>query len=257
MNGNKMNSQIDEFYIGYSKTIPKKIRKFLLIVIPSLVGFMIILGIIFPLIHNQFTTGKYTGFQEFEGLLVEQPIPHLVVPRPGKKDAENGYSRYILAATSKRSVSPQVLELAGNWVKLRAIPVFRDNLTLLAVSSKTPPEILEPPSPENLMPPEGKSLGNYTLTGEIVDTKCYLGVMNPGHTKTHRECAIRCISGGVPPTLRVENQAGDIIYFLLVNSQGNSLNPHILDIVGDPVQITGEVVKYGDLLVLTGMPEKI
>jgi hypothetical protein len=28
-----------------------------------------------------------------------------------------------------------------------------------------------------------------TLTGEIVDSKCYLGVMNPGQGKVHRDCA--------------------------------------------------------------------
>jgi hypothetical protein len=79
--------------------------------------------------------------------------------------------------------------------------------------------------------------------------------MNPGQTKTHRECAIRCISGGVPPTLRVENQSGDIIYFLLVDSQGNTVNSRILDIIADPVSVTGEVVQYGDLFVLKADPD--
>jgi len=43
------------------------------------------------------------------------------------------------------------------------------------------------------------SLGTQTLVGEIVDSKCFLGVMNPGQLTTHRACAIRCISGGVRP----------------------------------------------------------
>jgi hypothetical protein len=47
------------------------------------------------------------------------------------------------------------------------------------------------------------SLGTQTLIGEIVDSKCYLGVMNPGALIPHRACAIRCISGGIPPVLLV------------------------------------------------------
>lgn len=256
MSTNNTNSANDEFYIGYSN-IPRSIRKFLWVFIPGLVALIVILGLALPVLHNQFTDGRYTGFQEFEGLLIDKPIPHLVVPRDGRINEENGYSRFILASTRKSSVSSDVLKLAGNWVKLRAIPVFRDNMTLLAVSTKTPPEVIDSPALETPPSLTGKSLGNYTLQGEIVDTKCYLGVMNPGHTKTHKECAIRCISGGVPPTLRIRNQEGNIYYFLLVDSQGNALNRNILNLVGDRIQVTGEVLQYGDLFVLKGKPERV
>ena len=42
-------------------------------------------------------------------------------------------------------------------------------------------------------------LDTFTLIGEIVDSKRYLGVMNPGNGKVHRDCAVRCLSGGIPP----------------------------------------------------------
>lgn len=51
-------------------------------------------------------------------------------------------------------------------------------------------------------------LGETTLKGEIVDSKCYLGVMNPGNLKAHRACAINCIQGGVPPVLLVRDGGG-------------------------------------------------
>jgi hypothetical protein len=41
------------------------------------------------------------------------------------------------------------------------------------------------------------------------------------------------------------------------NTIENSLNSRILELIADPVQITGEVVQYGDLFVLKGIPEKI
>lgn len=39
-----------------------------------------------------------------------------------------------------------------------------------------------------------------TLEDEIIDPKCYFGVI-PGKGKIHRSCAIRCISDGIPPVL--------------------------------------------------------
>src|SRR5947207_1819862 len=93
-------------------------------------------------------------------------------------------------------------------------------------------------------------LGRRTLVGEIVDSKCFLGVMNPGQLTPHRACAIRCISGGVPPVLVVRQKNGPAIYLLLVASDGKP----VLDIVAEPVEITGEVEREGDLLILRADP---
>ena len=243
-------STTDEFYQGYSPTIPPRIRRFLLILIPLLVVIVVVLSIVLPSVHNQYSTGSYTGFREYEGLLLDKPVPHLMIPRQGNTSSDNAYSRYVLAGTRKTSVDPKILEFAGNWVKLKGLPVFRDGMTLLAVSAKATPEIIEPPQNQSLSIPQGKTLGNYTLAGEIVDTKCYLGVMKPGQLKVHRDCAIRCISGGVPPSLRVVDASGNLEYFLLVDSDSKAVNSRILDIIADPVAVTGEVVQYGDLFVL-------
>ncbi len=62
-------------------------------------------------------------------------------------------------------------------------------------------------------------LGAVTLTGEIVDTKCHLGVMNPGEGKVHRDCAVRCISGGAPPVSGAD-QEGDTRLLLLTGADG-------------------------------------
>jgi len=82
-----------------------------------------------------------------------------------------------------------------------------------------------------------------------------LGVMKPGQLKTHRDCAIRCISGGVPPSLRVVGTSGNIEHFLLVDSHSNAVNSQILDVVADPISVTGEVIQYGDMFLLKADPE--
>ena len=93
-------------------------------------------------------------------------------------------------------------------------------------------------------------LGRMTLVGEVVDSKCHFGVMKPGRSKPHRACAIRCISGGIPPVLRVEDEAGKVEYFLLVAADGSSLTMNVLDLVAEAVEITGNVSRLGDRLLL-------
>ena len=108
-------------------------------------------------------------------------------------------------------------------------------------------------SPSALLP-STIPLGRQTLVGEIVDSKCFLGVMNPGQLTPHRACAIRCISGGVPPVLLVRQKDGPAIYLLLVSSDGKPVNKQVLDLVAEPVEITGEVDRQGELLILKADP---
>ena len=99
-----------------------------------------------------------------------------------------------------------------------------------------------------------RKLGKQTFVGEIVDSKCFLGVMNPGQLTPHRACAIRCISGGAPPVLLVRQKDGPAIYLLLVSADGQAVNKQVLDVVAEPVEITGEVERQGDMLVLRSDP---
>ena len=98
------------------------------------------------------------------------------------------------------------------------------------------------------------ALGSYTLRGEIVDSKCFLGVMKPGRRKPHRACATRCISGGVPPIFFVETVAGEHDFLLLVDEAGAPVNDRVLDLVAEPLEITGEVRRHGAHLVLAADP---
>jgi hypothetical protein len=102
--------------------------------------------------------------------------------------------------------------------------------------------------------PQAMAIGKQTLVGEIVDSKCFLGVMNPGQFTPHRACAIRCISGGVPPVLLVRQKDGPAIYLLLVSADGKPVNRQVLDLIAEPVEITGDVERQGELLILRADP---
>src|SRR6266496_5186212 len=94
-----------------------------------------------------------------------------------------------------------------------------------------------------------RDLGEVTVTGEIVDSKCYLGVMNPGQGKVHRDCAARCLSGGTPPLLvgtdGVTTNAHE--QFLLVGLDGRALGRDVLrEFIAEPITIRGELLKIGE-----------
>jgi hypothetical protein len=91
---------------------------------------------------------------------------------------------------------------------------------------------------------------HVALKGEIIDPKCYLGAMKPGGGKTHKACAMLCISGGVPPMLVTRDAAGNETFYLLVTEAGGVANERVLDFVGDPVEVSGRLERHGDLLLL-------
>jgi hypothetical protein len=101
---------------------------------------------------------------------------------------------------------------------------------------------------------EEQPLGTWTLAGEIVDSKCHLGVMKPGRGRPHKECAVRCISGGIPPVLRVTSPDGRAVYLSLVGDDGRAVNREVLPWVAEPVEITGRVVRTRGLLMLHAEP---
>ena len=88
-----------------------------------------------------------------------------------------------------------------------------------------------------------KDLGLAELSGEIVDSKCFLGVMNPGSGKVHRDCAARCVSGGVPPIF----VSSDGRQFLLVDTQGRAVRGDALrDFIAEPIRLTGRIFQVND-----------
>ena len=98
-------------------------------------------------------------------------------------------------------------------------------------------EKLEEPSP----PLEIIRTGRQTITGEIVDPKCFFGVMKPGYGKVHLSCAVRCIAGGIPPILVSANEDGFRSYYFITGRNGKAINQELLGFIGYPVSVTGAV----------------
>jgi hypothetical protein len=178
-------------------------------------------------------------------VLTERPYPTLLAPRPGAPAGAFPFSRYLLVGAGKHGASAMVAGLDHRVVKLRGSLIYRGGTTLIEVA---PPIAVSAASePADAV----TDLGRVRFSGEIVDSKCYFGVMNPGNGKVHRDCAARCISGGIPPVFVAENG----MMALLAGSDGRQLNHEVLDWVAEPITIEGRLLRSGDALVLETEPQ--
>lgn len=248
----------DEFYIGWEEKAPAGVGSRVRRIVVLLLGLVVALGVVLSLAQRTIGVSvfEWGKVKSFSGILKSQPYPHLLVPRPGANAGQAHFSSYYLVKPFKFGLDPEVADrFDGKSVSLKGTLIYRGGQTMIEVvaDSIQPADALEEKISIQKVA-STVSLGPQTLIGEIVDTKCYLGVMNPGQLTTHRACAIRCISGGIPPVLLVRRTNGPALYFLLVSRDGKPVNKQVLDLVAEPVEITGEVERQGDLLILRANP---
>jgi hypothetical protein len=241
----------DGFYVGYmERTAPKvaaQIRCRVIILSATALAFVLAFAA-----SQETLFAKRFEFNEprsFQGVLQLAPAPHLIVEGPG--GGERDRSRFWLVGERKFGAAEELDAFAGQQIRLRGHLLYRRDRTMVEVIAGSV-ETLPTKSPDAFS--GGLSLGRVSLEGEIVDSKCFLGAMNPGRSKVHRACAVLCIEGGIPPALWVYGENADQV-ILLVDSRGEWVGDRILDLVAEAVQIQGELWRHDDLLVLRSDPE--
>jgi hypothetical protein len=177
---------------------------------------------------------EYGKPREFRGTIQASPVPVLI--------SADGHERLPLVAQGKHGAGPLVSGLDGVAVRLSATRIVRGSTTMLEI---VPGTVIRGDTPAAaLLDGEGRR-GRFT--GEIVDSKCFLGVMNPGRLEVHRACARRCIAGGIPPMLFGRDEQGRELHFLLVDADGGAINDRAAALVGREVEIDGNLVRRGGL----------
>lgn len=87
-----------------------------------------------------------------------------------------------------------------------------------------------------------------TVTGEIVDTWCYVTEIMYGLGTAHHQCAVWCAVGGIPVSVLGED--GNVYVVLKVERDDTSVtNPRIINIQTHKVTVNGDLyerdgVKY-------------
>jgi hypothetical protein len=237
---------MNDFYVGYLPKAPTALARFVRKVI-------IVLGLLaataalvlavgqMPFAGSTFEYGKQSSF---EGLVVTRPFPTLLVARPAQVGQQDKYSRYLLVAPGKHGADDLAAGFDGKQVRLQGQLIYREGGTMVEINPDSIAVIDTTPTIQETT----RDLGTVTVTGEIVDSKCYLGVMNPGQGKVHRDCAARCLSGGIPPIFVTTDGREQ---FLLIGLDGRALGRDALrEFVAEPIQIRGEELQSGSTRLL-------
>jgi hypothetical protein len=245
-----------EFYVGYLPKTPSGIARRIRWTVWVLFLVAATGAIIFAKVQRTYSASAFEFGRErsFEGIVDVRPYPALLVPRPRAAVGKEPFSRYTLVAAGKHGALDQVSAFAGKTVRLRGTLIYRNDQTMVELVSGSVSELADQNHPQETV----QNLGIFTLTGEIVDSKCNFGVMNPGNGKVHRDCAVRCLSGGIPPAFVANNFNGRRATLLLSAPDRQPLPKEaFLNRVAQPVSIRGPVTQLGETLLLEVKPDTI
>jgi hypothetical protein len=220
----------DDFYIGYETPIPRRSRPRVLGAVSLAVILGVVLAVLFVARQQSFAAASFNfgGRDRLSGIVTLDPYPVLTV----------GSERVWLVGPGKRGAEHLVGALAGRMADLEGALIRRGSMRALEVAAGRPAA-----SSGTLFskPTTVLEIGEMTLSGEIVDAKCYLGVMNPGEGTVHRDCAVACIRGGLPPLFRVQTNDGRTVLLTLTSRVGGRVNAWAAALAGRPVTIRGAV----------------
>lgn len=232
---------MSSFYIGYLPDAPSDVRRFVRRVVVVLGALAVSAASILVLAQQQFSPAffQFRNAREFIGTFHADPYPSLLVHDP----ATGRQTRLLLSAVGKHSFHEGVVGAEGKLVRLHGKLIYRNEGAMIEVVPNTFSIFSSPSeSPSSY----DDRVGSVTLIGEIVDTKCFLGVMNPGRGKVHHDCAARCISGGIPPALLVQTADSSDLYSLTTPNGGPIDPKQILQYVGEPVRVVGTLMTERD-----------
>jgi hypothetical protein len=257
-------AESEAFYIGWQSKAPPSFAKYVKKVLLILFPVALLVGYLLSASQKKFSTANFEfgKLTEVKGIYLNEPVPLLIVT-----DNRGGYITIPLVGYGKHGAETALLEyekannilLNKKELTLKGTLLYSDGKTLMQVDKNDNPIIKVT---DNIGDPSKdlsgeKDLGWASIRGEIIDPKCFFGVMKPGEGKVHRDCAIRCILGGIPPVLKVQNEKGENNYYLIVGPNGEKMNEAVKNFVAEPVEIKARVVQQDDWIILYTRKENI
>lgn len=247
----------EEMFIGWGPT-PSVDRRFLLGALP--VGIVAAGGLSWLRASQLDDPGAgawlTNATHEVTGRLFTEPYPMIRIADPA---SPFGIRTVLVLAQGKCTSSLKFGSHIGAPVTAAGALIVRKDRQLLEVPPflekwLTPHDDVDNPN-QALINPQTENLGRFQLAGTIMDTKCFFGVMRPGRGKTHKACASLCIRGGIAPSFWVRDKKGGESVLLMTDADGGPMPMDILPLVADPVEVSGKIVRVGDLLQLRADPD--
>lgn len=217
--------KLNEFYIGWKDDLPGSSKAKIKIFLLAVFSLMVMVAVFYVPTQNKFANSVYDvgNTTEYEGYLFKDPVPMLVtIDKEGKRESILlvGYGKFGAIKTIENWEEENKKQLDKILVKLSGTKISYHGQKLLELTDED--DFVKWTDENQTRGRESMELHEVSLTGEIVDPKCYFGAMKPGYGKVHRSCAIRCLSGGIPPVL-IDDEGKDHIILLPENTPVSSL----------------------------------
>lgn len=259
----------NEFYIGWQPTAARGVNRFIKKLLFILSLFIVTFGFLLALAQKKFTSGVFELGKPttLKGIYYNKPVPNIrVSSQPdflGRRTTITiplvGYGKQGAESVINALEKEHHTSMDGHEVSLSGALLYNDGKLLLQVDINDSPLKAIGIKQETGSTLLAEEMGIQKVRGEIVDPKCYFGVMKPGEGKPHRDCAVRCILGGIAPVMRVRNEKGEANYFILLGPHGEKMNEAVKDYVGEPLEWEARLVKYDDwvLMYVTDMKNPV
>lgn len=230
----------DEFYVGYLP-LPQRHARVLRVAVPAVLWGLVFVAIGAAWVQRDPGPAVWDDGTErvWEGVLHVAPYPMLVIADGEDKGVA------LLVQQGKRGAVERCMSSEARRVRVRGWRLERDGRRIIELSPES--NAIEPLGGGGFAALELERGVRTDLTGEIVDSKCFLGAMKPGDGVGHKSCAMLCLRGGVPPMLAWRDERGVARYTLVLDQNGGPMHPNLIPLAGERVRVYGVFSLIGDL----------
>lgn len=231
-----MSARDEGFFVGYVGVVPEAHRSRVRAMVLAAVAVVPLLTAAVAMLQHPVDDGvfEYGVLRDFEGVLIEEPVPHLVA----------GGDAALLVGFAKSGLPPFARGHGGRRVAFKGTLLERRGRRMIEMNDEGSFRVLGDAPPAGAV-----RVGRATIVGELLDTKCFYGAMRPAVGKVHRACAVRCLGAGIPPAVRVLEGDGRETAVLLAGRGGSPLKLEI-GWAGTAVEATGEIEMHSGLPVM-------
>lgn len=243
----------EEFFVGYLPTMPPCTAAVMRKVVIAIGVLVVLAALLIDFSQISFSTAafEYGESMTLKGALMLEPVPHIEYQIGVSADGHSLSKTVLLVGAGKFGVDQLIQELTRKYGQIdrhnviaKGYLIYGDGKLLLQVNEAA--EIVVSADQNEHESTGIMFMGEQKITGEIIDPKCFFGVMKPGEGKAHRDCAIRCIAGGIPPILKVAGGK----YLLLTGDRAEPINSQVLSLVGDQITLSGKQLTMNDWQIL-------
>jgi hypothetical protein len=244
-----MADPVPPFYVGYLK-LPRGLKGFLGAVLAILLVVDAGLAVLAYAGQPPHASGDWGSEGEvgYIGQFQAKPYPLVRLLGTGRQPAR----AVLLVGAGKAGPPAGMDDLDGAMVEARGYPIRRGDLTVLQIDN---PPLRQDASRLDPLP-EGPD-EPATLTGEIVDSKCYAGAMNPGEGKAHEGCGSFCLYGGIPALFVTKGMDGAVRWYLMAAPDGGPVGDAARALVGRSVTLAGTIRRGDGLATFSVAPDRL